>query len=150
IYPLLKEHADIGLTILQAELAKQRAKIADAETREKLAKRQANAAVAVWRLAEPASVLPRLKHSQDQDPTLRSHLIERLGPMGAADAWDIVNFVDAEPDASIHRALILSLGGFKDKRIGERMEVIKRLSDLYEDADAGTHAAAEYALQALG
>ena len=51
------------------------------EAKEKLAKRQANAAVALLRMHKPAKVWPLLKHSPD--PRLRSYLIHRLGPLGA-------------------------------------------------------------------
>ena len=46
------------------------------EKREKLAKRQANAAVALLRMHQPAKVWPLLKHSPD--PRGRSYLIHRL------------------------------------------------------------------------
>ena len=48
---------------------------------EKLAKRQANAAVALLRMNQPAKVWPLLKHSPD--PRVRSYLIHRLSPLGA-------------------------------------------------------------------
>ena len=55
------------------------------EKRETLAKRQANAAVALLRMNQPEKVWPLLKHSPD--PRVRSYLIHRLGPLGAdADA----------------------------------------------------------------
>ena len=46
------------------------------EKREKLAKRQANAAVALLKMNQPAKVWPLLKHSPD--PRVRSYLIHRL------------------------------------------------------------------------
>ena len=57
------------------------------DKREKLAKRQANAAVALLRMNQPEKVWPLLKHSPD--PRVRSYLIHRLGPLGA-DAEAIV------------------------------------------------------------
>ena len=90
--------------------------------REKLAKRQANAAVALLRMNQPAKVWPLLKHSPD--PRVRSYLIHRLGPLGA-DARAIVKRLDEEPDLTIRRALLLSLGeyrreGFHARTTGRR------------------------------
>ena len=50
------------------------------EAKEKLAKRQANAAVALLKMNQPEKVWPLLKHSPD--PRVRSYLIHRLGPLG--------------------------------------------------------------------
>ena len=48
------------------------------DAKEKLAKRKANAAVALLRMHQPENVWPLLKHSPD--PSVRSYLIHRLGP----------------------------------------------------------------------
>ena len=82
------------------------------DAKEKLAKRQANAAVALLRMNQPEKVWPLLKHSPD--PRVRSYLIHRFGPLGA-DARAIVKRLDEEPDITIRRALILSLGEFERK-----------------------------------
>jgi hypothetical protein len=50
------------------------------DSKEKLAKRQANAAVALLRMNQPEKVWLLLKHSPD--PRLRSYLIHRFGPLG--------------------------------------------------------------------
>ena len=60
------------------------------DAKEKLAKRQANAAVALLRLNQPSKVWPLLKHSPD--PTARSYLIHRLArwvpmPEPLSSAW---------------------------------------------------------------
>ena len=54
------------------------------DDKEKLAKRQANAAVALLRLGQPDEVWPLLKHGPD--PRVRSYLIHRLSPRGADPA----------------------------------------------------------------
>ena len=79
------------------------------DKRESLAKRQANAAVALLRMNQPAKVWPLLKHSPD--PRVRSYLIHRLGPLGA-EAAAIVKQLDMESDLTILRALVLSLGEY--------------------------------------
>ena len=53
--------------------------------REKLAKRQANAAVALTRLGEMDRVLPLLTHSPD--PSLRSYIIHALAPKVPTRNW---------------------------------------------------------------
>ena len=149
IYPKLKEHGTAGLNILQSELGKRRDLVDGVTDREHLAKRQANAALAIWRLDGPISVWPLLQHSQD--PTIRSFLIRRLGPFGAADARDIMRLATTERNVTIRRALIVSLGGFKDTPAPEHLALVDWLLALYEhEADAGLHAAAAYVLEAWG
>ena len=60
-------------------------------------------------MGQPEQVWPLLKHSPD--PRVRSYLIHRLSPLGA-DAQAIVERMDKEPDITIRRALLLSLGEF--------------------------------------
>jgi eukaryotic-like serine/threonine-protein kinase len=117
------------------------------EHREKLAKRQVNAAVALLRINRPEKVWPLLKHSPD--PRVRSYLIHRLGPLGV-DAGVIVKRLDKEPDITIRRALILSLGEFGEKALplADRKALVAKLHAIYrKDADPGLHASAEWLLR---
>jgi len=100
------------------------------ELKEKLAKRQTNAAVALLRMNEPAEVWPLLKHSPD--PRVRSYLLHRLSPLGA-EAKVIVKRLDEEPDLTIRRALILRLGEFgaKDFTVDNRNALLPKLHELY-------------------
>jgi serine/threonine protein kinase/formylglycine-generating enzyme required for sulfatase activity len=149
LYPKMEKHYAIGLAIFRDELRKQRDQVASAKEREKLARRQANAALAIWRLDGPDSVWHLLKHSKD--PTIRSYLIRRLGPVGAADAREIERLATSETDVTIRRALVLSLAELKDTPLPERAALVDWLLALYEkEPDAGLHAAAEYTLKALG
>jgi formylglycine-generating enzyme required for sulfatase activity len=115
--------------------------------REALAKRQANAAVALVRLNQPAKVWPLLKHSPD--PRMRSYLIHRLSPL-EADAGAILQRLDEEPDSTIRRALLLSLGEYGEKGLptGSWPAVLAKLQALYRsEDDPGLHAAAEWLLR---
>ncbi len=115
--------------------------------RETLAKRQANAAVALLRLNQPAKVWPLLKHSPD--PRVRSYLIHRLFPLGA-DPAAIVQRLDTEPDLSARRALLLALGEFDEATfpVAARTALLPRVQALYRvDPDPGLHAAAEWLLR---
>ena len=149
IYPKVQAQAERSLPVLTAEIDQQLpADLPSSdERREKLGKRQANAAVALLRLNQPEKVWPVLKHSPD--PRARSYLIHRLFPLGA-DAGAISRRLDEEPDITIRRALLLSLGESDDKGLppDERQELLPRVQEMYQAApDAGLHAAAEWLLR---
>ena len=147
------------------------------ETRDRLAERQARAAVALVRLDEAAQVWPLLRHSAD--PRLRSFIVNWLSPLGA-DPKQIATELDRlesagrgsgdaarptkaglpspglmdtilfHPETSQRRALILALGtyGTEGLSAGEREPLIGKLLDLYRnDPDSGIHGAAEWALR---
>src|SRR5262249_16209601 len=82
------------------------------DAKEKLAKRQANAAAVLLKMGKPEKVWPLLKHSPD--PRTRTYLIHRFGPL-AVDAKAIVMRLEEEPDVTIRRALVLGLGEFGDE-----------------------------------
>ncbi len=117
------------------------------DSKENLAKRQANAAVALLRLGRAETVWPLLQHSPD--PRLRSYLIHRLSPMGA-DPRAIIRRLDEEPKVPIRRALLLSLGEYDTSRLptAERKSLLPRLLQLYrDDPDAGLHGATGWLLR---
>jgi formylglycine-generating enzyme required for sulfatase activity len=120
------------------------------EDKERLAKRQANAAVTLLRLGEPAKVWPLLQRHPPDDPRARSYLIHRLSPLGAAPQ-DILKQLNVEKDVSVRRALLLILGEFTPDLLppAEREPLIPEVLRRYrEDPDAGLHAAAEWLLRA--
>jgi formylglycine-generating enzyme required for sulfatase activity len=149
IFANLKEQGERGLLFLTDEIDKKlppELPLSD-ERREKLAKRQANAAVALLRMNQPEKVWPSLKHSPD--PRTRSYLVHRFGPLGA-DAWAIIKRLDEEPDVTVRRVLILSLGEFGEKAwtADDRNQVTKKLKNIYRTAgDPGIHAASEWLLR---
>ncbi len=118
--------------------------------KDRLAKRQANAAVALLRMNSPERAWQLLKHGPD--PGARSYLIHRLCPLGA-DAGAVLRRLDEEPDVSVRRALVLSLGEYGDKDFPPeaRKAVLPKLQDVYRTAsDPGLHAAAEWLLGTWG
>jgi hypothetical protein len=146
MYSRLKNHKELGWSLLCAEVDKHIPPDAMEEAKDILAKRQANAAVALLRLGQPDKVWPLLKHSPD--PRARSYLIHRLGPLGA-DAGAVIKRLDEEPDVTIQRALVLSLGAYSGHFLspGEQDSVVERLRHLYRNAaDPGLHGAAEWLL----
>jgi formylglycine-generating enzyme required for sulfatase activity/tetratricopeptide (TPR) repeat protein len=116
------------------------------DAKDKLAKRRANAAVALLRMDQPEKVWPLLKHSYD--PRGRSYLIHALSPLGA-DAKTLVEQLNRESDVTIRRALLLSLGEFGDKVTpDERKALLPKLQEMYRtEPDAGLHAASEWLLR---
>ncbi len=114
IYQKFKDYGEQGLPVLTGEIEKILPPDLPSsdESREKLAKRQANAAVALLRMNQPSKVWPLLQHSPD--PRARSYLIHRLSPLGA-DLGAIVMHLDRESNPTIRRALLLSLGEFGEK-----------------------------------
>ena len=121
------------------------------EDKEQLALRQANAAVALARLGPADEVWPLLKHSPD--PRLRSYVIDRFASFGADPTALLVRY-KTEPEPSIRRALLLTLGNFAAANLldtTQREELAVDLLRLYrEDPDRGIHGAAEWTLRQLG
>jgi eukaryotic-like serine/threonine-protein kinase len=149
IFPKIKDCGEEGLSLLTAAIDKKLPpELPSSDNdREKLAKRQANAAVALLRMNQPVKVWPLLKHSPD--PRVRSYLIHRLAPLGA-DAKAIVNQFEKENEITIRRALVLSLGeyGEKDFTLKDREALLPKLHGIYStDTDPGLHAAVEWLLR---
>jgi hypothetical protein len=149
IYAKFKDRGEQGLPLLAAVLdTKLPADLPSSDDkRETLAKRQANAAVALLRMNQPAKVWPLLKHSPD--PRVRSYLIHRLGPLGV-DAGAIVKQLDMESDLTIRRALVLSLGEYRETEFtpDARNALLPKLQEMHRMAsDPGLHAACEWLLR---
>jgi formylglycine-generating enzyme required for sulfatase activity len=109
--------------------------------------RQAALATALVVMERADQAWPLLQ--QRPEPTARSYLIERLGPAGANPRLLMAQF-EREPDVSIRRALLLSLGQFGPDRLppAERDRWIPRLLALYrDDPDPGIHGSAEWLLR---
>jgi serine/threonine protein kinase/formylglycine-generating enzyme required for sulfatase activity len=149
LLPLLQARGEQGLPALVGEIDKKLpADVPSSDDRrEKLAKRQANAAAALLKMNHPARAWGVLKHSAD--PRARSYLIHRLSPLGA-DPASLIKRLDDEPDVTIRRALLLSLGTFPEKElpIADRTALVPKVQALYQaDPDPGLHAAAEWLLR---
>jgi serine/threonine protein kinase/formylglycine-generating enzyme required for sulfatase activity len=120
------------------------------EEKERLAKRQANAAVALLRLSQPERVWPLLRLRPD--PRVRSYILAGVGVLGA-DPQALWQRFDAETDVSARRTLLLALGEFGEKELpaAERAALLPRLFALYrDDPDPGIHGAAAWLLGQWG
>jgi serine/threonine protein kinase/formylglycine-generating enzyme required for sulfatase activity len=152
LYPKFQAHGERGLPVLREEVDRKLPADAGDEAREKLAKRQANAAVVLLRLGAADQVWPLLRRgTEPDDPRVRSYLIHRFGPLGA-EAGAIVKRLEEEPDVTIRRALILSLGpeefGEDAWPPGEKERLVRQLRETYRTAaDPGLRASAEWLLR---
>jgi len=138
------------------------------ETRDRLAERQARAAVALLRMGKAGEIMPLLRHSAD--PRLRSFIVNWLSPLGAdpkilaaelerlpataqptpAEGKQLMDAILFHPETSMRRALILALGTYETEELspGEREPLTGKLLDLYRnDPDSGIHGAAEWTLR---
>jgi hypothetical protein len=135
IYRKLKDRGEQGLSVLAGEIDKKPAPDLPSsdEGRVNLAKRQANAAVALLGMNQPEKIRPLLKHSRD--PSARSYLIHRLSPLGA-HAKAIVMRLDKETDPTIRRALLLCLGEFSEQDFTpeDRKALLPQLREMYRTA----------------
>jgi formylglycine-generating enzyme required for sulfatase activity len=120
------------------------------EAKDRLARRQANAAVALLRLKRETKVWPLLKHRPD--PRSRSYLVHRFGALGA-DPNQVLTQLDSQRGASIRRALILILGEFSPQQLSpeERTRLVPRLLDWYAtDPAPGIHGTVAWTLRQWG
>ena len=118
--------------------------------RETLAKRQANAAIALARRGQADLLWPLLRHSPD--PRVRSYLVDRLASFGF-DPKLIFERLVIEEDVTIRRALALVLGGTDETMTPPdlRRSWEGALVELYRNSpDAGLHAAIQWLLRQWG
>ena len=84
LFPVAQRQAAGVLPVLQAEIARSSASVNEEgseEAKDRLAERQARAAIALVRLGDADLVWPLLRHSAD--PRLRSFIVNWLNPLGA-------------------------------------------------------------------
>ena len=97
LFPVAQQQAAGVLPVLQAEIAKSLASVNEEgseEAKDRLAQRQARAAIALVRLGDADEVWPLLRHSAD--PRLRSFIVNWLNPLGA-DPKRIAAELTADP-----------------------------------------------------
>ncbi len=150
IFGKLSAHKDEAIKRATQEVAKKLPPGANEDQKEVLAKRQANAAVALLRFGTGEPVWPLLKASQD--PRVRSYIIHWLSPRNG-EPQAILQRLESEPDVTVRRALMLTLGQFTEDQlpVSGRQPLIPKLLTIYErDPDPGLHGAAEWLLRKWG
>jgi tRNA A-37 threonylcarbamoyl transferase component Bud32 len=142
-YRALKAHMKGVVALLRAELAKGVGNDASDNDKDRLARRQSQAAVALLQLGEGPRVWPLLKHREDC--RLRTYLIHRLTRLGTGREV-LSRRLGEEMDASARSALILSLGNLKSDP-----SLVTELLKLYQDdPDPGVHSAVGWLLASWG
>ena len=164
LYPTVERRSEPTAPLFEEELSRKPPSVPgvtggiptdeDSKAWDKFYNRQANAVAALIRMTLTLGGDPRtanswslLRHSPD--PSLRSYLVHRLGPLGV-EADLLSARLDQESDVSIRRALILSLREYEVGRLSraERIDWTTRLLDLYRnDPDPGIHGASEWLLR---
>jgi serine/threonine protein kinase/formylglycine-generating enzyme required for sulfatase activity len=132
---------------LEGELTEPQMSGLAAESKLALAKRRANVAAALVAMARPEKTWPLLAHTAD--PTVRSYLIERLGPAGA-ELPVLESRLGQEQNVSTLRALLLALGTLGPDRLpaADRERLLPKLRRLYRDhPDSGVHGAVTWVLR---
>lgn len=150
LWPVVRGTSSAVLPLLARELqASPPAQATEAE-RDRLARRQANAAILLLRLNEPDLVWPLFR--QQPDPSVRGHLIARCRRLGVSPAILALQ-LEIERDTSARRALLQALGEYTatDWPPDARRLLLPRLISWQRlDPDPGVHSAAEWLLHRLG
>lgn len=150
VWRSLESRARLGRSIWQERVARQLPSTAPTAERQALASQQANAAVALLRIGDGATVWPLFRHRPD--PGVRSFLIHRAAPLGVrVDV--LLAQLDLSTDVSARRALLLALGEYAPEQLSQsrRRELLPKLIELYRnDPDPGMHGAAEWLARRWG
>src|SRR5215472_5604577 len=111
---------------------------------EALAREEAQAAIRLLRADRTDFFWPLLRQSADN--TRRSYIVSFLGAL-RADPGLVLGRLSVEKDASVRRALVLSLGNFGPAQLGAVSlgQMVPTLLYWYRnDPDAGLHSAIEW------
>ncbi len=147
LFPRIREDRELTRRALLAGMRDEPPADASEAAKEMSARRKGNAGAALLRLGEVEVVWPSLRHSRD--PRVRSYLIHRLSPLGV-DPQAVVQRLESEPEISIRRALVLSLGTFTSEQLSasDRNALVPGFLDLYRtESDSGLHGAVEWLLR---
>ncbi|MBY0522853.1 MAG: SUMF1/EgtB/PvdO family nonheme iron enzyme [Gemmataceae bacterium] len=142
LWPKVKDRAVEASSFLLAELDRQPPGDFFAPESERMARRQAKAALALLNLGQPERTWQLLRHTPD--PRVRSHLIPLFEPL-RTDVGVLVARWGRETDSSARRALLFALGTYDQMSPEERERVAALLLDLYKtDPDPGLHSAIDW------
>jgi formylglycine-generating enzyme required for sulfatase activity/serine/threonine protein kinase len=147
LLPVVKKLAAAEKYQARHELTKPAARNATDEDKDRLAFRQANAAVMLLHLGDEQTAWPLLRHGPD--PGRRTYLTHHLGSYGI-DATVVLDRLQNEPEVSARRALLLSLGEYPSAKVPapQRQKLVAQLvQDYRDDPDPGIHAAIEWLLR---
>jgi serine/threonine protein kinase/formylglycine-generating enzyme required for sulfatase activity len=149
LWPCLPPLRERVIALLCQEVQKPMPPEAEVAARDELARRQAQAAVALLQLGHEEAVWPLLCHSPD--PSRRTYFIHRLAPLGTNPQL-LLHRLETETNVSARRALVLCLGEL-DSHLppDDRQRLQARLLDYYRtDPDPGVHSASDWLLRRWG
>ena len=147
LWPAIQAHSDRAICVFRQELAREMPAEIQPEARDALARRQAQAAVALLQFGEAEQVWPLLR--QGPDPGRRTYLLHAFGPLGTKPDL-LLQGLESETDAGVRRALILSLGEFTREQLPDERrnpQVGKLLQWYRDDPDPGVHGAIDWLLR---
>jgi formylglycine-generating enzyme required for sulfatase activity len=147
LFSRLAEQREQVVELLQHALEKVAPPPQQVDARDKLARRQAQAAVALLQLGQGQALWPLLRHSPD--PGRRSYVVHDLGRLGARPEV-LIRRLDQESDDGARRALVLSLGEFPAAQLPREMRapLVDKLLGWYRtDPDPGIHGAVDWLLR---
>jgi hypothetical protein len=147
LLPVLVGQADRVVPVMEQELARKPEPNASDEDKDRLARRQANAAAVLLQIGRADKIWPLLHISND--PSVRTFLIHALGPLGVSPL-PLISRLEHEDDLSSRRALLLCLGEFSEEKLPlkERQLLIDKLKRWYrDDPDPGVHSALDWLLR---
>jgi serine/threonine protein kinase/formylglycine-generating enzyme required for sulfatase activity len=150
LFDKLAAHKDRAVALAQEELAQQPSASAGEDQKERLAKRQANAAVALSRMGQADRVWRLFQYNAD--PRARSYVVHWMSPLGG-DPLMLIQRLETESDVTVRRALVLALGEFTETQfsVAQRTPLIEKLVAVFEnEPDAGLHGAVEWLLRKWG
>jgi serine/threonine protein kinase len=151
VLPYFLARGDEAVKLMSRELDKTPSPKMSEVEKDTLAKRRAKAAVFLlqfeqqeptWSVQRAGWLWPLLR--DDSDPRLRTYLIYRFSQAGA-DPETLIRQYKVEKDVGARRALLLSLGHFKERLPAGRREALitrlKLLETYRDDPDPGIHSA---------
>jgi len=150
LFERLTEQPSRGLGHLRDHLTKRLSDCQSEAEKEKLAKRQANAAIALLRMGDFEGVWPLLEDGPD--PRTRTYFIARANTLGVNPSL-LADRFNVESDETIRSALLLALGEYgKDELLArEKKSLLPQLLAIYEShPDPGLHGAAGWLLRKWG
>jgi formylglycine-generating enzyme required for sulfatase activity len=153
LYPWAQPKSVDVAPLLKVELRKTLAEKPGAAEKERLGRRQAQAAIALLRMGHLSEMRPLLRSAPD--PRARTYFIHRASRLGVVPA-ELIRHVTIEPVAEVlssQRALLLSLGEFNADQLPaqQREPLIETLLGMYErHGDPGLHGAAAWLLRRWG
>jgi formylglycine-generating enzyme required for sulfatase activity len=147
LWPVFAKHGERGRELLEAELKRTLPPHAPDDRKDVLARRQAGAALALFRLGRLESVWPLLHHAPE--PRVRGFLIQRFGAQPEL-APTLIHHFRAEKNDSTRRTILLILAQYPRDTLSlsEREPLLKQMVYCCRtDPHPGTHAAVEWLLE---